>query len=69
MTPFTLDEKRYLLSLARVALEAEVREAFGRHVGMHAFVEQLVYSPDEAAGLLGLSRELVYDLLRTGHSG
>jgi choline dehydrogenase-like flavoprotein len=27
------------------ALEAEVREAFGRHVGMHAFVEQL---PDPA---------------------
>jgi len=27
------------------------------------------YSPDEAAGLLGISREVAYDLLRTGHSG
>ena len=46
-------------------LLAIAREIFARH----AFVERLVYSPDEAAGLLGISRELVYDLLHTGHSG
>jgi excisionase family DNA binding protein len=28
--------------------------------------ERLAYSPDEAAELLGISRELVHDLLRTG---
>ena len=31
-----------------------------------AFAERLAYSPDEAAELLGTSRELVHDLLRTG---
>lgn len=35
----------------------------------HAFVERLAYSPDEAAELLGISRELVHDLLRTGQLG
>ena len=32
-------------------------------------VERLVYSPDEVAELLGISRELVHDLLRTGQLG
>ena len=32
----------------------------------NAFAERLAYSPDEAAELLGISRELVHDLLRTG---
>ena len=32
----------------------------------NALVERLVYSPDEAAETLGISRELVHDLLRTG---
>jgi excisionase family DNA binding protein len=29
-------------------------------------IERLAYSPDEVAELLGISRELVHDLLRTG---
>jgi excisionase family DNA binding protein len=32
-------------------------------------LERLAYSPDEAAELLGISRELVHDLLRTGQLG
>lgn len=32
----------------------------------HPTVERLAYSPDEAAEALGISRHLVYDLLRTG---
>jgi excisionase family DNA binding protein len=32
----------------------------------HAKVERLAYSPEEAAEALGISRHLVYDLLRTG---
>jgi excisionase family DNA binding protein len=31
--------------------------------------ERLAYSPDEAAELLGISKELVHDLLRTGELG
>ena len=42
-----------------------VREIFERK----AFAERLAYSPDEAAELLGISRELVHDLLRTGQLG
>ena len=30
---------------------------------------RLAYSPDEAAELLGISRELIHDLLRTGQLG
>lgn len=29
-------------------------------------MERIAFSPDEAAGMLGLSRELLNDLLRTG---
>jgi excisionase family DNA binding protein len=32
----------------------------------HSQVERLAYSPEEAAEALGISRHLVYDLLRTG---
>jgi excisionase family DNA binding protein len=32
----------------------------------HSRVERLAYSPEEAAEALGISRHLVYDLLRTG---
>ena len=46
-------------------LLAIVREIFARN----AFAERLAYSPDEAAELLGISRELVHDLLRTGQLG
>jgi excisionase family DNA binding protein len=47
------------------ALLAIMREIFARN----AFAERLAYSPDEAAELLGISRELVHDLLRTGQLG
>jgi excisionase family DNA binding protein len=46
-------------------LLAIVREVFARNV----FAERLAYSPDEAAELLGIFRELVHDLLRTGQLG
>jgi excisionase family DNA binding protein len=46
-------------------LLAIMREIFERK----AFAERLAYSPDEAAELLGISRELVHDLLRTGQLG
>ena len=46
-------------------LLALVREIFART----AFAERLAYSPDEAAELLSISRELVHDLLRTGQLG
>jgi excisionase family DNA binding protein len=49
----------------RKDLLAIVREIFERK----AFAERLAYSPDEAAELLGISRELVHDLLRTGQLG
>jgi excisionase family DNA binding protein len=35
----------------------------------NAFAERLAYSSDEAAELLGISRELVHDLLRTDQLG
>jgi excisionase family DNA binding protein len=34
--------------------------------GDHPRVERLAYSPEEAAEALGISRHLMYDLLRTG---
>jgi excisionase family DNA binding protein len=41
-----------------------MREIFERNG-----LERLAYSPEEAAELLGISRELVHDLLRTGQLG
>jgi excisionase family DNA binding protein len=35
----------------------------------NAVVERLAFSPDEVAEALGISRELVNDLLRTGQLG
>src|SRR5580693_8642851 len=56
----------YLLATAmREALLAITREILERN----AFAERLAYSPEEAAELLGTSRELVHDLLRTGQLG
>jgi excisionase family DNA binding protein len=49
----------------REDLLAIIREIFARS----AFAKRLAYSPDEAAELLGISRELVHDLLRTGQLG
>jgi excisionase family DNA binding protein len=46
-------------------LLALMRELFNRNV----FGERLAYSPEEAAELLGISRELVHDLLRAGQLG
>ncbi len=56
---------RLLASDMREELLAIMREIFKRN----AFAERLAYSPDEAAELLGVSRELVHDLLRTGELG
>ena len=49
----------------REDLLATIREIVVRN----AVAERLAYSPDEAAELLGISRELVHDLLRTGQLG
>jgi hypothetical protein len=56
---------RLLASDMREDLLAIVREIFERNV----FAGQLAYSPDEAAELPGISRELVHDLLCTGQLG
>jgi excisionase family DNA binding protein len=56
---------RPLATEMRDALLAIMREIFAPD----AFAERLAYSPDEAAELLGISRELVHDLLRTGQLG
>ena len=53
---------RLLATDVRDDLLAIMREILERN----AFAERLAYSPDEAAELLGISRELVHDLLRTG---
>jgi excisionase family DNA binding protein len=56
---------RLLAADMREDLLAIVREIFARN----ASAERLAHSPDEAAELLGISRELVHDLLRTGQLG
>jgi excisionase family DNA binding protein len=56
---------RLLAGGLREELLAIMREMFERN----AFAERLAFSPDEAAELLGISRELVHDLLRTGQLG
>jgi excisionase family DNA binding protein len=56
---------RLLATDMREDLPAIMREILERS----AFAERLAYSPDEAAELLGISRELVHDLLRTGQLG
>ena len=56
---------RLLATDTHEELLAIMREIFARS----AFAERLAYSPDEAAELLGISRELVHDLLRTGQLG
>jgi excisionase family DNA binding protein len=53
---------RLLATDMREDLLAVMREILARN----ALAERLAYSPDEAAELLGISRELVHDLLRTG---
>ncbi len=56
---------RLIATDMREDLLALMREIFERN----AFAGRLAYSPDEAAALLGISRELVHDLLRTGQLG
>ena len=56
---------RSLATDMRADLLAILREIFARN----PFAERLAYSPDEAAELLGVCRELVHDLLRTGQLG
>ena len=56
---------RLLTSDMRDELLAILREILKRN----PTTERLAYSPDEAAELLGISRELVHDLLRTGQLG
>ena len=56
---------RLVASDMREELLAIMREIFERN----PFAERLPYSPDEAAVLLGISRALVHDLLRTGQLG
>jgi excisionase family DNA binding protein len=56
---------RLLAGDLREELLAIMREVFKRN----AFVDRLAYSPEEAAELLGISKELVHDLLRTGQLG
>jgi excisionase family DNA binding protein len=56
---------RLLASGMHEDLLAIMREIVERN----PFAERLAYSPDEAAELLGISRELVHDLLRTGQLG
>ena len=61
----TREIARLLASSMRDELLAIIREMSGRN----AFAERLAYSPDETAELLGISTELVHDLLRTGQLG
>jgi excisionase family DNA binding protein len=56
---------RLLASDMREELLAIMREIFERD----PLAERLAYSPEEAAELLGISREFVHDLLRTGQLG
>ena len=56
---------RLLASGVRDELLAVMREMLERN----GSYERLAYSPDEVAELLGISRELVHDLLRTGQLG
>jgi excisionase family DNA binding protein len=63
--PSTNAIARLLTSDIREELLSIMREIFDRN----ALAGRLAYSPDEAAELLGISKELVHDLLRTGQLG
>jgi excisionase family DNA binding protein len=56
---------RRLAGDMREELLAILRDVFERN----ALAGRLAYSPEEAADLLGISKELVHDLLRTGQLG
>ena len=61
----TREVARLLASGMRDELLTIMREMFERN----AFADRLAYSPGEAAELLGISTELVHDLLRAGQLG
>ena len=61
----TREVARLLASGMRDELLTIMREMSERN----GFADRLAYSPDEAAELLGISTELVHDLLRTGQLG
>ena len=61
----TREVARLLASGMRDELLTIMREMSERN----AYADRLAYSPDEAAELLGISTELVHDLLRTGQLG
>jgi excisionase family DNA binding protein len=61
----TREIARLLAGGMRDELLAIMREMSGRN----ALAERLAYSPDEAAELLGISTELIHDLVRTGQLG
>ena len=61
----TREVARLLANGMRDELHTIMREMSGRN----AFADRLAYSPDEAAELLGISTELVHDLLRAGQLG
>jgi excisionase family DNA binding protein len=63
--PGTSAITRLLAGDIREELRAIMREILEHN----ARAERLAYSPDEAAELLGISRELVHNLLRTGQLG
>jgi len=50
-------------------MREELAHHHARDLRADPCAEQVAYSPDEAAVLLGISRELVHDLLRTGQLG
>jgi excisionase family DNA binding protein len=54
---FASDMQEELLTIMREIVER------------NALTGRLAYSPEEAAELLGISKELVHDLLRTGQLG
>jgi excisionase family DNA binding protein len=61
----TREVARLLASGMRDELLTIMREMSERN----AFTDRLAYSPDEAAELLGISTELIHDLLRTRQLG
>jgi excisionase family DNA binding protein len=63
--PSTNAIARLLASDMREEMLAVVREMLSRTT----VANRLAYSPDEVAEALGISRELVNDLLRTGQLG
>jgi excisionase family DNA binding protein len=63
--PSTNAVARLLARDIREELLTIMREIFERN----ALAGRLAYSPDEAAELLGISKELIHDLLRTGQLG